>query len=66
MGIKKITLDVKEVAEMLGVAHGTIYTMVRESQIPHFKVRGRIMFNKNVIMAWTRGEYTETEEVVNA
>lgn len=54
--MEKITLEVKEVATMLGVSTGTIYTMVRLSEIPHLKVRGRILFNRNIIEAWTRGE----------
>lgn len=64
MGIEKITMSPLEVAKMLGVSRATIYTMVREEQIPHFKVRGKILFNRDVIMAWTRGEYEE-KEVVN-
>lgn len=62
--MKRITLDVKEVAQMLNVSKYTIYTMCREGEIPHFKVRGRILFNKDVVIAWTRGEYEhETESV---
>lgn len=64
MSIEKITMSPLEVAKMLGVSRATIYTMVREEQIPHFKVRGKILFNRDVIMAWTRGEYEE-KEVVN-
>lgn len=30
------TMTVQEVAEYLGVHHDTIYTMVREKEIPHF------------------------------
>jgi len=54
--MQKITLEVKEVAALLGVSTGTIYTMVAAKQIPHFRVRGRILFNRQVIEAWTRGE----------
>jgi len=59
MSIEKITLDTSEVSKLLGVSRTTIYTMARESQIPHFKVRGKILFNRDVIEAWTRGEYEE-------
>lgn len=55
--MEKITLTPQEVANLLGVSRETIYTMTRENQIPHFRVRGRIMFNKEIIEAWTRGEY---------
>jgi len=62
--MEKITMTPLEVAKLLGCSRATIYTMVRENEIPHFKVRGKILFNKDVIMAWTRGEYEE-KEVVN-
>lgn len=55
--MQKITLDVKELSALLGVSTATIYTMVRTEEIPFVKVRGRILFNKEVIEAWTRGEY---------
>lgn len=61
--MRKITLTVNEVAALLDVSTTTIYTMVREGgQIPHFRVRGKILFNREVIVAWTRGEY-EQEKV---
>lgn len=64
--MQKITLTPLEVAKMLGVSRATIYTMVREEEIPFFKVRGKILFNKDIIMKWTRGEYEETKEAVQA
>ncbi|MGI2295115.1 helix-turn-helix domain-containing protein [Paenibacillus sp. GXUN7292] len=54
--MQRITIEVKEVAALLGVSTGTIYTMCRLGEIPHLKVRGRILFNRHVIEAWTRGE----------
>jgi len=61
--MKKITLTVNEVAALLDVSSTTIYTMVREGgQIPHFRVRGKILFNREVIEAWTRGEYVHEPE----
>lgn len=64
--MQKITLTPLEVAKMLGVSRATIYTMVREEEIPYFKVRGKILFNKDIIMKWTRGEYEEAKEAVQA
>lgn len=57
--MQKITLTVKEVAALIDVSTTTIYTMARKNQIPHFKARGKILFNREVIEAWTRGEYQE-------
>ncbi|MBB6692334.1 helix-turn-helix domain-containing protein [Cohnella xylanilytica] len=50
------TVDVKTAAELMGVSTGTIYTMVRENQLPHVKVRGRILFHRENIELWLRGE----------
>lgn len=54
--VNKITMTPLEVSELLGVSRATIYTMVRENEIPHFKVRGKILFNQEVIINWTKGE----------
>jgi len=54
--IEKITMTPLEVSQLLGVSRATIYTMVRENEIPHFKIRGKILFNRNKIIAWTKGE----------
>jgi len=61
--MKRIMMSVKEVAVYLGVSVTTIYTMARKSEIPHIKVRGRILFNRSVIEDWTRGEYQESKRV---
>lgn len=61
--MEKITLTPLEVAELLGVSRATVYTMVRENEIPHFKVRGKILFNRDVIVKWTKNElYHEAVE----
>ncbi|OAB46571.1 helix-turn-helix domain-containing protein [Paenibacillus antarcticus] len=54
--MRKITLTVNEVAELISVSTTTIYAMVREKQVPHIKIRGRILFHREVIEAWLRGE----------
>lgn len=54
--MEKITLTPLEVSELLGVSRATVYTMVRENEIPHFKVRGKILFNRDVIVKWTQNE----------
>lgn len=62
--MEKITLTPLEVSELLGVSRATVYTMVRENEIPHFKVRGKILFNRDVIVKWTQNELDH--EVVEA
>ncbi len=63
--MEKITLDVNEVSKLLGISLTTIYTMVRENQIPHVKIREKIMFNRGVIEAWTKGEVESPNEAAN-
>ncbi|KYG89153.1 excisionase [[Bacillus] sp. KCTC 13219] len=48
----KLTMSVKEVASELGVSATTIYTMAREKEIPHTKVRGRVLFHRPTIEHW--------------
>lgn len=55
--MEPITITPLDVARMLGISRATVYTMVRENQIPYFKVRGKILFNKDVIIKWTKGEF---------
>jgi excisionase family DNA binding protein len=63
--MQRRTLTVQDVAEYLGVHQDTIYTMVREKQIPHFKVRRRILFTVESIDAWIRECESEiTEEAI--
>lgn len=45
-------LDVKEAANYLGVHTDTIYKMVREKEIPHYRLRRRIMFSQEAIDRW--------------
>ena len=50
--MEKFTLSVDEVASALGVSKTTIYSMARQKEIPHTKVRGRILFYKPTIENW--------------
>ncbi|MCP3780431.1 helix-turn-helix domain-containing protein [Paenibacillus sp. MZ03-122A] len=50
----KLTLNVNEISELLGVSTDCIYTMVREKQIPHIRVRRRILFYQEAIIDWLK------------
>lgn len=50
--MEKITLSAAEVAELIGVSVNTIYTMAREKEIPHKKIRGRVIFHRGTIENW--------------
>ncbi len=49
---KKMTMSVDELAEELQISTTTIYTMVSQNEIPHKKVRGRILFHRSTIEKW--------------
>ncbi|WDH83301.1 helix-turn-helix domain-containing protein [Paenibacillus urinalis] len=53
--MKKI-LTVSELASYLQVSTDSIYAMVREKQIPHIRVRRRILFNTELIEEWMRSK----------
>jgi len=52
--LERNTLTVQEIADYLGVHQDTIYTMVRQKQIPHFRLRRRILFSKITIDSWMK------------
>ena len=54
------TMDVKECAEYLHVHPDTIYTMVRQKELPHFRVRSRIFFTKYRVDQWIANQDTMT------
>lgn len=54
--MEKITLTVNEVAKFIGVSTATIYTMTRLNEIPHKKIRGKILFHKETIEKWFTDE----------
>jgi excisionase family DNA binding protein len=57
--MQRRTLTVQDVAEYLGVHQDTIYNMVRQKEIPHFRVRRRILFTIESIDAWIRQSESE-------
>jgi len=46
------TLTVPEVAQMLRVSRQTIYNMIREGKIPHFRVGSKVRFNRKDVEAF--------------
>jgi len=45
-------MTVAHAADYLGVHTDTIYKMVKQKEIPHFRLRRRIMFSKRAIDEW--------------
>lgn len=59
--MKRITMTVNEVAALLGVSNTTIYTMVRLGEIPHARIRSKIVFHKPTIEEWLAGQNNQEE-----
>ncbi|KAB2335049.1 helix-turn-helix domain-containing protein [Bacillus mesophilum] len=62
--VQRKTQTAKEIANYIGVHVDTIYTMVRQKQIPHLKVRRRILFNRETIDAWMRDQESKSLEAM--
>ncbi|CAI6221228.1 MULTISPECIES: helix-turn-helix domain-containing protein [Bacillus] len=52
--MKRTALTPQEAADFLGVHKETIYIMVRNGQIPHFKVRKKIFFRVDSLNEWIK------------
>ncbi|NTU30651.1 helix-turn-helix domain-containing protein [Brevibacillus sp. HB1.1] len=48
--------SVSEIAKYLNVSTNSIYAMAREKQIPHVRIRRRIMFPMDIIEEWLRNQ----------
>lgn len=46
-------MTVKEVADFLRVSRQTVYTMVREGKLPHFRIGNKVRFKRSEIEALT-------------
>ncbi|XID90465.1 helix-turn-helix domain-containing protein [Paenibacillaceae bacterium WGS1546] len=60
--MQKITLTVKEAAELTGLSATTIYNMCAAGQLPHTKARKRILFYRPTLEKWLAGELTEPKQ----
>lgn len=64
--VVKQTMSVKEAAHYLGVHHDTIYNMVRAKEIPHFRLRKRILFTRTCLDDWIKSKETQMMEFIDA
>ena len=55
----RTTMTAEETAKYLGVSIDTIYRMVRQKQIPHIRVRKRILFRADSLNAWMSEQENE-------
>jgi excisionase family DNA binding protein len=54
--IQRLTYQVPEVAQMLGVSRDLIYKLVRTKQIPCRHLGNRIIFPRDKFDAWLEGD----------
>lgn len=52
--MEKMIITVNDLSLYLGVSTDSIYTMVRENQIPYIRLRRRILFHREIIERWLR------------
>lgn len=62
--MQRKTMTAQETADYIGVHLDTIYTMVRQKQIPHFRIRRRIFFSKETIDAWMHEQEIKSLEAI--
>ena len=56
------TLTVQEVAIYLRVSRQTVYTLIREGKIPHFKIGNKVRIKRTDLIAMTNTEPKSTGE----
>jgi excisionase family DNA binding protein len=66
--MERKSMSVKEMAAYLGIHRDTVYKMVRASEIPHYRLRGKILFSPEIVDTWIReqelqGYYDVSAEV---
>ena len=59
------TLTVTEVASYLRVSRQTVYTLIREGKIPHFKVGNKVRIKRSDLETMTNTQPQPTGESKN-
>lgn len=50
-------IEVPELAKYIRFAEGSIRQMVFKKKIPHFKVNGKVLFDRQEIDNWIKSKY---------
>jgi len=48
-------LDIEQAAEHLHLSRAHLYRLTSQRKVPHFKVRGRVVFDRHKLDAWVAG-----------
>jgi excisionase family DNA binding protein len=55
------SMNVKDLAEYLSISEQTVYRMVAEREIPGFKIRGSLRFDREEIRGWRERQRLQPE-----
>ena len=61
MQTETATLTVQEVASYLRVSRQTVYTLIRDGKIPHFKIGNKVRIKRTDLVAMTNTQPTTGE-----
>lgn len=61
--MEKRFLNVRELAEYLGIKRHTIYTWVSMKRIPYVKMGGRVMFDMRDVEKWIKERKVEVSNI---
>lgn len=64
--MERMTMTAIEVARLLGVSKDLVYEMARKGQIPHIRVRRRLLFRRESIEQWIEAQERKSVENVSS
>ena len=58
----KQVMDIKELAEYLGIGRSTIYNLIKKKKIPASKIGKQYRFSKEVVDSWLKDKIITKKE----
>ncbi len=62
----KQVMDIKELAEYLGIGKSTIYNLIRLKKIPASKIGKQYRFSKDIVDSWLKDKIITKKETSNS
>ena len=62
----KQDMDIKELAEYLGIGKSTIYNLIRQKKIPASKIGKQYRFSREVVDSWLRDKVITKKDKVES
>ena len=62
----KQVMDIKELAEYLGIGQSTIYNLIRQKKIPASKIGKQYRFSREVVDSWLRDKVITKKDKVES